>query len=150
LAKTPANQAGLGASSPLSVKVIIPSAFQAGFPPREALMKAFIGCDIFRDEIEWVLSRHPEIQASGQWLQAGLHNDMNILEERLGQALSQEEEKGTEDLGCHLTALKIEDAARFCTYLNGNVAERLVDKVPLPMGFTISATKSFILMRASR
>jgi hypothetical protein len=61
-------------------------------------MKAFIGCDIFREEIEWVLSRHPEIQARGHWLKAGLHNDMNILEEKLGRALAEEKEKATEDL----------------------------------------------------
>ncbi|MDR2387077.1 MAG: DUF1638 domain-containing protein [Deltaproteobacteria bacterium] len=61
-------------------------------------MIAFIGCDIFRDEIEWVLSRHPEIQTRAKWLQAGLHNDMNILEQRLGQALAEEAEKGPQDL----------------------------------------------------
>jgi hypothetical protein len=61
-------------------------------------MKAFIGCDIFREEIEWVLSRHPEIKARGHWLKAGLHNDMIILEEKLGVALDEEREKGAEDL----------------------------------------------------
>ncbi|MDR2368022.1 MAG: DUF1638 domain-containing protein [Deltaproteobacteria bacterium] len=52
-------------------------------------MITFIGCDIFREEFEWVLARHPEIQSSGLWLKAGLHNDINLLEEKLNEAFGE-------------------------------------------------------------
>ncbi|MDR1049919.1 MAG: DUF1638 domain-containing protein [Deltaproteobacteria bacterium] len=59
-------------------------------------MTAFIGCDIFQEEIDWVLKRHPEIKADARWIRAGLHNDMDLLEKTLREAL--EERRGTGDL----------------------------------------------------
>ncbi|MDR1112114.1 MAG: DUF1638 domain-containing protein [Deltaproteobacteria bacterium] len=53
-------------------------------------MIVFIGCDVFREELEWVLARHPEVEARGRWLRAGLHNDLGLLERALGQALDEE------------------------------------------------------------
>ncbi|MDR2455850.1 MAG: DUF1638 domain-containing protein [Deltaproteobacteria bacterium] len=55
-----------------------------------------IGCDIFSEELEWVLSRHPELEVRAIWLKAGLHNDMDLLEKRLLEALSGKE--GESDL----------------------------------------------------
>ncbi|MDR1656869.1 MAG: DUF1638 domain-containing protein [Deltaproteobacteria bacterium] len=46
-----------------------------------------IGCDIFREELEWVLARHPELNVTPVWLKAGLHNDLTLLENTLTQAL---------------------------------------------------------------
>ncbi|MDR1677028.1 MAG: DUF1638 domain-containing protein [Deltaproteobacteria bacterium] len=59
-------------------------------------MCTFIGCNIFQEEVEWVLARHPELKTRAHWLKAGLHNELNILEERLNKAL--EEEKTATDL----------------------------------------------------
>jgi hypothetical protein len=53
------------------------------------MAKTIIGCDIFREEFEWVLSRHPELKARTIWLKAGLHNDLGLLEESLGKALAE-------------------------------------------------------------
>lgn len=60
------------------------------FFPRQGRLKmttAIIGCDIFREELEWVLARHPELDVKPTWLKAGLHNDMDLLELKLMEAL---------------------------------------------------------------
>ncbi|MDR0355317.1 MAG: DUF1638 domain-containing protein [Deltaproteobacteria bacterium] len=59
-------------------------------------MTTFIGCDVFREELESILARRPEIKATGRWIKAGLHNDLGILEKRLREAI--DEQKGAEDL----------------------------------------------------
>jgi hypothetical protein len=46
-----------------------------------------IGCDIFREELEWVLARHPELEVRAVWLKAGLHNDLDLLEDRIMTAI---------------------------------------------------------------
>jgi hypothetical protein len=59
-------------------------------------MATFIGCNVFEQEIQWVLNRHPEIEFKAHWIPAGLHNDLEILEKTLRQALA--DNQGAEDL----------------------------------------------------
>ncbi|MDR2442639.1 MAG: DUF1638 domain-containing protein [Deltaproteobacteria bacterium] len=50
------------------------------------MVTTIIGCDIFREELQWVLARHPELNVNPKWLKAGLHNDLNLLEKSLNEA----------------------------------------------------------------
>ena len=65
-------------------------------PPKGRLTvtTTIIGCDIFREEIDWVLARHPELDVRAVWLKAGLHNDMDLLERELVKALGEVGEPG--------------------------------------------------------
>ncbi|MDR2613519.1 MAG: DUF1638 domain-containing protein [Deltaproteobacteria bacterium] len=67
---------------------------------------ALIACDIFADEMKWVLDRHPEIEVETIWIGAGLHNDLDILKRRLDECLAEAGDGvGTARLligsGCH-------------------------------------------------
>lgn len=49
--------------------------------------RIIIACDIFRGEMEYVLRNDSRYQVEYIWIGAGLHNDLDLLEKRLGQAL---------------------------------------------------------------
>ncbi|MDR2340561.1 MAG: DUF1638 domain-containing protein [Deltaproteobacteria bacterium] len=51
------------------------------------MKRTLIACNIFEDEMNDVLGRHKEFDVDTIWIGAGLHNDLNMMEGRLGEAL---------------------------------------------------------------
>ncbi|MDR2349421.1 MAG: DUF1638 domain-containing protein [Deltaproteobacteria bacterium] len=50
--------------------------------------KTLIACNIFEDEMNHVLGKHPELEVNVIWLRAGLHNDMNTLDAALKEKIA--------------------------------------------------------------
>jgi hypothetical protein len=50
------------------------------------IKRTLIACNVFQDEMEYVLSRNHDYEVETIWIRAGLHNDLGLLEKALNEA----------------------------------------------------------------
>lgn len=51
--------------------------------------RTLIACNVLEDEMNYVFKKHPELDVDVIWLRAGLHNDMDLLDKKLRELLTQ-------------------------------------------------------------
>ncbi|MDR2405907.1 MAG: DUF1638 domain-containing protein [Deltaproteobacteria bacterium] len=52
------------------------------------MKRTLIACNIFEDELKYVLDKHKEYEVEMLWIGAGLHNDLNLLQKRMDEAFA--------------------------------------------------------------
>ena len=51
------------------------------------MRRTLISCNIFQEEMEYILSRNPNFEVETIWLRSGLHGDLNFMEKSVKEAL---------------------------------------------------------------
>lgn len=57
------------------------------------IQRTLIACNVFQDEMEYVLGRNPDYDVETIWIRAGLHSDLELLEKSLQEAFQKLPEK---------------------------------------------------------
>ncbi|MDR1164868.1 MAG: DUF1638 domain-containing protein [Deltaproteobacteria bacterium] len=52
------------------------------------MKRTLVACNILEAEIKSALAKRPDVEVEIVWLRAGLHNDMDLLEAKLNEALA--------------------------------------------------------------